>query len=167
MTAEEKKQIREGIRKKYLKVAISPKGSFNYPVGREGLEKLDDDPALVSSLPEDVLESYCGVGNPFLLGPIHDGEKVLDIGCGAGVDTIIAATMVGARGKAQGIDLTPEMVKKARENLGQTSLENAGFQEASAEALPFATGSFDVVLSNGSLNLVPDKPAALRKPSGY
>jgi ubiquinone/menaquinone biosynthesis C-methylase UbiE len=71
--------------------------------------------------------------------------------------------MVGSKGKAEGVDLTPEMVKKAKENLGQTSLENAGFQEASAEALPFATGSFDVVLSNGSLNLVPDKPAALKE----
>jgi arsenite methyltransferase len=162
-TSEEKKKIRTGIREKYTKVALGPHGSFNYPTGREGLEKLDYNQAIISSLPEDVLASYCGVGNPFVLGPVHEGQKVLDIGCGAGVDVIIAAKMVGSDGRAEGIDLTLEMVAKARENFKKTYLENGGFQVASAEQLPFADGCFDVVLSNGAMNLVPEKLVALRE----
>lgn len=162
-TGEENRKITSAIREKYAKIAVGPQGSFNYPTGREGLEKLNYGRDILSSLPEDVLASYCGVGNPFGLGPIHDGDKVLDIGCGAGVDVIVAAKMVGPKGRAEGIDLTPEMAAKAEENLAKTYLENAEFQVASAEALPFADGRFDVVLSNGSINLVPEKLAALRE----
>lgn len=160
-TREDRKKINDGIRLKYSKVSVSPKGLFRFPTGRAGLEALNYDPDVVRSLPEDAIASYCGVGNPFTLGPIHKGEVVLDIGCGGGVDTLAAAIMVGPRGKAVGIDLVAEMLARARKNLGGTHLTNVSFREATAEELPFPNESFDVVLSNGVFNLIPDKARAL------
>jgi SAM-dependent methyltransferase len=157
----ETKKINKGIQKKYKKVARSPNGLFKYPTGRVGLEALNYDPELVGALPEAVLASYCGVGNPFSLGPINAGETVLDIGCGAGVDTFVAAMMTGPSGKAVGIDLIASMLQRARENLTSTGLKNVTFEEASSERLPFADQSFDAVISNGVFNLVPDKLKAL------
>ncbi len=162
-TPEDKRRIEAGIGEKYRKVAISPEGAFKYPTGHAGLEGQSYDPEIVKALPEDALASYCGVGNPFSLGPIKKGEIVLDIGCGAGVDTIVAAIMAGPEGRVVGMDLTPEMLDRARENLRKTSLENVSFQEGSAEDLPFPEGSFDVVISNGVFNLVPDKVRALKE----
>ena len=168
----ERKRIREGIDEKYKRVAISPEGKFSYPTGRAGLDGQKYDPNVLKALPEDVLASYCGVGNPFSLGPLNKGEAVLDIGCGAGVDTFVTAFMVGPGGKVTGIDLVPEMLARARSNLRKTSLKNVSFEEGSAEELPFPDGSFNVVISNGVFNLIPDKAKALRevfralKPSG-
>ena len=169
---EERKRIREGIDEKYKRVAVSPEGKFSYPTGRAGLERQKYDPEITQSLPEDVLTSYCGVGNPFTLGSVSRGETVLDIGCGAGVDTLIAAILVGPEGRVTGIDLIPEMLTRARANLRETSLKNVTFQEGSAEQLPFPDETFDVVISNGVFNLIPDKAKAVRevfralKPSG-
>jgi SAM-dependent methyltransferase len=161
--SEETKRIRDGISEKYKRVAISPEGNFNYPTGRAGLEGQKYAPKVLRALPKDVLASYCGVGNPFSLGPVKKGEAVLDIGCGAGVDTLVAAIMVGPKGKVIGIDLVPEMLKRARTNLKKTSLKNVTFREGSAERLPFPHGTFDVVISNGVFNLIPDKAKALRE----
>ncbi len=160
-TQEDRRRIKEGITDKYKKVAVSPEGNFRYPTGRAGLEGQRYNLRILKALPEKVQASYCGVGNPFSLGPVNKGEAVLDIGCGAGVDTLVAAMMVGPEGKAVGIDLTPEMLERARANLEKTPLGNVNFQEGSAEELPFAAGTFDVVISNGVFNLVPDKPKAL------
>lgn len=162
-TADERRRIEAGIGEKYRKVALSPEGSFNYPTGRAGLEGLGYPPEILEPLPEDVLASYCGVGNPFSLGPIGKSERVLDIGCGAGVDTIVAAVMTGPEGGAVGIEFTPEMLERAKENLRKTSLENVTFERGSAEALPFPDSYFDVVISNGVFNLVPDKRQALKE----
>ncbi|HUL30394.1 MAG TPA: methyltransferase domain-containing protein [Thermodesulfobacteriota bacterium] len=170
--AEETKRIREGVSEKYRRVAISPEGNFNYPTGQAGLKGQKYDPRVLRKLPKGVLASYCGVGNPFSLGRIKRGETVLDIGCGAGVDTLVAAIMVGSKGHVTGIDLTPEMLKRATTNLEKTSLKNVSFQEVSAEQLPFPDGAIDVVISNGVFNLIPDKVKALQevfrvlKPSG-
>jgi len=170
--SDERKRIREGIKDKYKAVAITPEGKFSYPTGRAGLEGQKYDPKILRALPEDVLASYCGVGNPFSLGPLNKGEAVLDIGCGAGVDTLVAAIMVGTEGRVTGIDLIPEMLKRARTNLKKTSLKNVTLREGSAEKLPFPDETFDVVISNGVFNLIPDKAKALRevfrvlKPSG-
>lgn len=161
--SDERKRIREGIDEKYKKVAISPEGKFSYPTGRAGLEGQKYDPGILKTLPEDALACYCGVGNPFSLGPINRGETAFDIGCGAGVDTLVAATMVGSEGKVTGIDLTPDMLKQARINLGKTSLKNVSFEEGSAEELPFPEKTFYVVISNGVFNLIPDKVKALRE----
>ncbi len=161
LTTEDRGRIEESIRQKYIKVAISPEGNFQYPIGRAGLEALAYDKEMIQNLPDDAVESYCGVGNPFTLGPIQEGETVLDIGCGTGVDTLIAAIMVGPEGKVVGIDMVPEMLERAMKNLNETILSNVTFQPASAENLPFPDESFDVVISNGVFNLIPDKVKAL------
>jgi len=160
LTAQDKQRIEEGIRGKYVKVAVSPEGQFRYPTGRAGLEALGYDPYLIRVLPESVAAAYCGVGNPFSLGPIHPGDFVLDIGCGAGVDSIFAALMAGPSGKVTGIDLVPEMLERAKENARLSAL-NINFLEGSAEDLLFSDNTFDVVISNGVFNLVVDKVKAL------
>jgi SAM-dependent methyltransferase len=160
-TAADRSGIEKVIREKYAKAARSLEGLFRYPTGRAGLEGLRYDPSVTNRLPEPVLASYCGVGNPFSLGFLHQGEKVLDIGCGGGVDTFIAAFLVGPAGQAVGIDATPEMIKRARQNLHEVPIANVSFLAASAEGLPFTTRSLDVLISNGVFNLIPDKVRAL------
>ncbi len=161
LSSRDRKRIEQSIRGKYTKVAASPEGFFKYPTGRAGLEGLNYDSQVIEALPETAIASYCGVGNPFTLGPIHQGEAVLDIGCGAGVDAIVAAMMVGPTGTVTGIDMVAEMLERARTNLQETVLENVTFEEASAEDLPFADDSYDVVISNGVFNLIPHKGRAL------
>jgi arsenite methyltransferase len=163
LSTEDRKCIEESIHEKYARVSGSPNGFFTYPTGQAGIKALKYDPRMIQNLPETVLASYCGVGNPFSPGPIHEGETVLDIGCGGGVDTFIAAMMVGSTGRAVGIDTVPEMLKRAEKNLQEMSVANVTFQEASAEALPFPDESFDVIISNGVFNLIPDKEKALRE----
>ena len=161
LTFKDKNRIKESILGKYAKAAISPGDLFRYPTGLSGLKALNYDPEIIQALPEPVFASYCGVGNPFSLGPISEGEAVLDIGCGAGVDTIVAAKMVSVTGAVTGIDMVPAMLVKARENVRMTALENVTFMEGSAEKLPYPEASFDAVISNGVFNLVPDKTRAL------
>lgn len=166
------KRIHAGICDKYAKVASSPEGQFEYPTGRKGLETLNYDEDLIQKLPDAVASSYCGVGNPFSLGRINPGEQVLDIGCGAGVDAILAAMMVGTAGSVTGLDMVPQMIAQAEINLRMMNHKNVNFQKTSAESLPFADETFDVVISNGAINLIPDKEAVLGeiirvlKPSG-
>jgi len=161
-TAEDRKKIEGGIRGKYAKVAVNPEGLFSYPTGRAGLETLKYDPDILRPLPESALESFCGVGNPFSLGEIREGESVLDVGCGGGVDTMIAATMTGPTGQVMGVDMSSEMVERARQNLSLTHLKNVSFQQSSAEDLPFPDQYFDVVISSGVFNLILDKLRALK-----
>jgi len=163
LSAEDRKRIEQSVRQKYARVSESPDRFFTYPTGRAGLEALKYDSKMIESLPEAVISSYCGVGNPFSLGPIREGEAILDIGCGGGVDTLIAAMMVGPTGRVVGIDTVPEMLERAERNLQGTTFENVMFQEVSSEALPFPDESFDVVISNGVFNLIPDKGRALRE----
>ena len=158
---QEKDKIYKGIRKKYKKVAKKPKDLFKYPTGNDGLEALQYDSEIIKALPETVIASYCGVGNPFTLGAVKEGESILDIGCGSGVDTIFAAKMTGPTGKVIGIDLMPEMLQRAKENLRFANLDNVTYRETSAEKLSFPDMTFDVVISNGVFNLVPDKTKAL------
>ena len=155
------KKIEAGIHEKYIKVAESPEGQFKYPTGRKGLEELHYDKALIRELPPVVASSYCGVGNPFSLGKINQGEQILDIGCGAGVDTILAAIIAGSKGTVVGVDIVPEMIARAESNLQLMDLGNVNFQKVSGEKLPFSDDTFDVVISNGVINLIPDKEAAM------
>ena len=157
LTVEEKKRITEGIRKKYAEASKTPQGLFNYPTGREGLEGLGYGQKIVKLIPKPAIDSFCGVGNPFSLGPIHKGETVLDIGCGGGFDVIFAAIIVGPKGEVIGIDVTPEMLERSKKNLQETSIENVTFRQATAEELPFPDNNFDVIISNGVFNLIPDK----------
>jgi SAM-dependent methyltransferase len=172
-TTKDKKWIQKTIRKTYSKAAKNPGGLFRYPTGHEGLKTLKYDPELLQALPPDVAASYCGVGNPFTLGPINEGDDVLDVGCGAGVDTLFSSMMTGSSGKVVGIDLTPAMLERATKNLSMTDLKNVRFEEGTVENLPFADEDFDVVTSNGALNLVPDKARAfgeiyrVLKPGGH
>ena len=160
-SAKEKEKIYKGIRKKYKKVAKKPDGLFKYPTGKAGLEALKYDSEILQTLPETVIASFCGVGNPFSLGAVNEGESVLDIGCGSGVDTFFAAKMTGPNGKVVGIDLMPEMLQRAQENLRLANLANVTYENASSDKLPFPEENFDVAISNGVFNLVPDKPGAL------
>ncbi|MFH1032896.1 MAG: methyltransferase domain-containing protein [Pseudomonadota bacterium] len=157
----ERRAVDEGIRGKYRHVATSPRGLFRFPTGRTGLECLGYDPALITALPRQVAECYCGVGNPLSLGEPRPGQAVLDIGCGAGVDTLLAARLVGPGGRAVGLEPVPEMLARARANLALTGLGNLEFLQAWAEDLPLPAQSFDLVISNGALNLVPGKARAL------
>ena len=161
ITTEDLKKIEAGIREKYIRVAKSPEGLFKYPTGKKGLEELHYDKSLIDKLPDAVASSYCGVGNLFTLGEINTGEQVLDIGCGAGVDTIFASMMTGPTGNVAGVDIVPEMLQQAETNLRMTDLKNVTFKNASSENLPFHDDTFEVVISNGVINLIPDKEAAL------
>jgi SAM-dependent methyltransferase len=172
ISLDERKKIEIGIREKYNQVAKSPEGQFKYPTGKKGLEKLRYDKTLIDKLPNAVASSYCGVGNPFSLGRINQGEQILDIGCGAGVDTIVAGLIVGPKGSVVGVDIVQEMIARAERNLQLMDLDNVNFQNASGENLPFSNDTFDAVISNGVINLIPDKEAAMSeivrvlKPSG-
>jgi arsenite methyltransferase len=159
----DRKRIEESIREKYGKVALAPEGLFNYPIGRAGLQALQYNPVILESLPEPIPDSYCGVGNLFALDPINPEERVLDVGCGAGVDILIAANLTGPTGVAVGVDLVPDMLAKAKQNAILADLRNLFWLEASSENLPLAGNTFDVVISNGVFNLVIDKPRALKE----
>lgn len=157
----DKDKITRSILEKYAKASVTPEGAFSYPTGAAALRMLGYDETVLSRLPEPVQAAYCGVGNPFSLGGIAPGMAVIDIGCGAGIDTLAAAMMVGPAGKAVGVDITPEMVARAQANLGQLKLANVSFRRASAEQLDLDPESFDAAISNGVLNLVVDKEKAL------
>lgn len=155
--------IHEDITEKYRKVAMSPEGLFRYPTGEASARALGYPPDLLAAVPHAIRERFVGVGNPFALGPIYPGEAVLDLGCGAGFDAHVAAQLVGPAGRIIGIDLSPEMLAVAEAGRAEAGISQVEFREASVESLPFPDASFEVALSNGVLNLVPDKPAALRE----
>jgi SAM-dependent methyltransferase len=159
-SAAETLQIRGAIKKKYAGVANSAEGFFMYPVGKKGAELLGYDRQLLEELPEELLNAFCGVGNPLAIDRIKSGSRVLDIGCGAGFDLYVASCQVGSKGKVIGVDLTPEMVDRARRNLAATrgaKLANTEVLLVAAEQMPFADHTFDVVISNGVINLSPNK----------
>jgi arsenite methyltransferase len=149
--------IRNAIRSKYTEVAVSAAGKFNYPTGKEGASALGYDPAVIERAGPRFLESFCGVGNPFSLGAILPGDKVLDFGCGAGFDLFVAAGLVGTIGLVCGIDLTKEMADRARDNLFRAGVRSFEVKEVDSETIPYEDGFFDVVISNGVINLSPHK----------
>lgn len=164
LTEKEANLIRETIRNKYSQVAASGPGTcFRYPTGAAGLQQQKYPLELMEDFPPFLIDSFCGVGNPFSLGPIHAGEAVLDIGCGAGLDTLLAAKMVGPEGRVVGLDVTPGMVEKARAHLALLGFDNVTFQVGEAESLPFTDNDFEVVISNGVFNLTLDKEKALKE----
>jgi arsenite methyltransferase len=148
------------VRQRYAAVAREPRGQFPYPVGLESLAGLGYAPAWISSVPPQLAARFVGVGNPFTIRLPRPGERVLDIGCGCGVDTLIAASLVGLTGRSVGLDATPEMLDWPR-SVGTVSDGCAPeFVQGSVENLPFEDCSFDVVISNGALNLAMDKDRA-------
>ena len=150
--------LKSEIKKTYASVSAEPDRDFIFPTGRAWAEDLRY-PAELAAVPDAAVESFAGVANPWVLGRLAPGERVLDLGSGAGTDSLIAAQMVGKHGHVTGIDMTPEMLAKARAAAGEMGATNVEFVESEAEQLPFPDESFDVVISNGVIDLIPDKDA--------
>ena len=149
--------LREQVRGKYREVAVDPGASFHFHTGRPLAARLGYDAGQVDALPDRAVESFAGVANPFSLHPLTAGEKVIDVGSGAGFDSFIAAGQVGPGGQVVGVDMTAEMLAKSRQTAAALGLAQVEFREGLAEALPVPDGWADVVISNGVINLCADK----------
>ena len=152
--------LRSEVRDKYREVALHPSAEHHFHTGRPLTARLGYDGAIVASLPDRAVESFAGVGNPFSLRAIRPGERVVDVGSGAGFDSFVAAHYVGASGAVVGVDMTAEMLDKSRETARLLGLAHVEFREGLAEALPVGDDWADVVISNGVFNLCADKRAA-------
>jgi SAM-dependent methyltransferase len=153
--------LQAAVKERFAAVASSPGQEKKFPVGPASAKKLGYDPREIDALPASVTESFCGVGNPLGLGEALPGQTVLDLGSGAGLDSLLATRRVGPTGKVIGVDLCEAMVEKARRNASLLGLHNVEFVEAGIEKVPLPDRSVDVVISNGVFNLCPDKPAVL------
>ena len=151
--------LRDEIQKTYTTVSENQEEEFVFPTGRAWAEDLGYPATELSRVPEATVESFAGVANHFKLGSMNERETVLDLGCGAGTDLLIAAQMVGSGGRAIGIDMTPSMVKRARQSATDMGLANVEVHEGLIEQVALADESVDVVISNGVIDLVPDKDA--------
>ena len=150
--------LKSEIKKTYSSVSEEPGRDFIFPTGRAWAEDLGY-PQELATVPETAVESFAGVANPWTMGRLAPGERVLDLGSGAGADSLVAAQMVGDDGRVTGIDMTTAMLAKARAAAAEMGVANVEFVEAEAERLPFPDESFDVVISNGVIDLIPDKDA--------
>jgi SAM-dependent methyltransferase len=151
--------LRDQVRDKYREVAVDPGGGFHFHTGRDLARRLGYEAGTVDALPDRAVESFAGVGNPFSLRLLAAGEHVVDVGSGGGFDSFIAAGQVGPGGQVAGVDMTPEMLAKARRTAAALGLGHVEFREGLAEALPVEDGWADVVISNGVINLCADKRA--------
>lgn len=156
-------QLRQAVSRDYTDVAADPDKGFHFNVGRTLAERLGYPSAMLNEIPIGALESFAGVGNPFQLGLMKAGEIVVDIGSGAGLDALIASKMVGPLGKVIGVDMTKAMVNKAANNATEANAKNVTFLEGLAENLPLPDNSVDVAISNGVINLCPDKALSFRE----
>jgi arsenite methyltransferase len=150
--------LKSEIKKTYASVSEEAGRDFIFPTGRPWAEDLGY-PAELANVPDAAVQSFAGVANPCKLGRLAPGERVLDLGSGAGTDSLIAAQMVGPEGHVTGIDMTPQMLAKARAAAAELGVANVDFVESEAEQLPFPDESFDLVVSNGVIDLIPDKDA--------
>jgi SAM-dependent methyltransferase len=155
--------LRCEIRNEYKEVANDPHHGFHFHTGRTLARILEYDEELLEGVPESAIESFAGTGNPFSLGQIEAGARVVDIGSGAGIDSLIAAGLAGAEGRVIGVDMTPEMLAKARAAAAEGGFDQVRFRQGYAEELPVEDGWADVVIANGVINLCPDKVTAYRE----
>ncbi|UCC74995.1 MAG: methyltransferase domain-containing protein [Gemmatimonadota bacterium] len=155
--------LRCEIRNEYAEVAGNPQKGFHFHTGRRLAKILGYSETLLEAVPESAIDSFAGTGNPFSLGEIQRGARVVDVGSGAGIDSLIAGHLTGPEGRVIGIDMTPEMLEKATAAAEAAEMAQVKFREGYAEALPVADGWADVVISNGAVNLCPDKLTAFRE----
>jgi arsenite methyltransferase len=151
--------LRTQVRDKYRDVALDPHGVHHFHTGRPLASRLGYDQSVVDALPDRAVESFAGVGNPFSLRRLQTGERVVDVGSGAGFDSFIAATQTGPMGQVIGIDMTAEMLTKSRATANELGLRQVEFREGLAETMPVENEWADVVISNGVINLCADKQA--------
>lgn len=150
-------ELRAEVQKKYAAVAVEPDAEYHFHTGRTVAERCGYDMAVVDTLPPEAVESFAGVANPFELRSLEEGEHVVDLGSGAGFDSFLAGIAVGTRGRVVGIDMTQEMLLKASDTAEAMGAANVEFREGYIEELPIDDGWADVVISNGVINLAPDK----------
>jgi len=150
-------ELRDAIREEYREVARAPDQGFHFHTGRTLTRIVEYRDEWLEGIPESVIACFAGTGNPFKAAEMTPGERVVDLGCGAGIDTFVAARQVGADGQVIGIDMTAEMLARARHALHESGLTNTEFRDGHLEAIPVPDGWADVVISNGAINLCPDK----------
>ena len=155
--------LRCEIRKEYAQVASDPGKGFHFHTGRSLTAIVGYDDELLEGVPETAIESFAGTGNPFRMGSLAKGDRVVDIGSGAGIDSFVAARQVGSGGRVVGIDMTDEMLDKARAAADEAGVDNVEFRKGYTETLPVDDGWADVVISNGVINLSPDKVAVFEE----
>lgn len=156
-------ELRRAIQEEYALVASDPGHGFHFHTGRRLAGILEYKEEWLRGIPEGTIGSFAGTGNPFSVGPIERGERVVDVGCGAGIDSLIAGKLVGPTGRVVGVDMTPEMVAKARASANEMGAGHVEFRQGLAESLPVEDGWADVVISNGVMNLFPDKLAGMQE----
>lgn len=152
--------LRDEVKKKYREVALDPGGEHHFHTGRPLAARLGYDKSIVDALPDEAVEAFAGVGNPFALHGLSEGERVVDAGSGSGFDCFVAGRAVGPRGRIVGVDMLAEMLERSRRAARQMGLDHVEFREGLIEAMPIDDGWADAVISNGVINLCADKHAA-------
>lgn len=157
-------RLREEIQNVYSKVVRDPKKGYHFHTGPEyAADRLGYSRAELAELPDSVTAPFAGVGNPLAMGVPRQGETIVDIGAGSGMDTFLAAKAIGPSGKVLAVDMTDAMLERGRENVVLTGMTQVEYQKGLAEVLPIPDAVADLVMSNGVINLTPDKDAVFRE----